>query len=117
MSFDSDWVLAAEQSARSFAAAHGTTYNFNWDNLWAAFEVGCFHVVVDFYRGPYHIALQNLTTAGEYRYLTTPNGNPDNFSFVRLTGPGGSFDLRQQVRVQSALDERISFTPDLVIVP
>ena len=77
MSFDSDWVLAAEQSARSFAAAHGTTYNFNWDNLWAAFEVGCFHVVVDFYRGPYHIALQNLTTAGEYRYLTTPNGNPD----------------------------------------
>jgi hypothetical protein len=117
MNFGPEWVQAAQESAQSFAAAHGTRYHFNWANLAAAFEVGCFHAVLDFYRGPYQLLPMNLTHFGEYKYLTTTNGNPANFSYVRLENAEGSFDLRQQVRVQSTIDQWIAFTPDLVVVP
>ncbi|MEO7594152.1 MAG: hypothetical protein ABI134_23270 [Byssovorax sp.] len=49
--------------------------------------------------------------------MTTPNGNPKNFSFVELrTTKGGFWQLRQQVRVRSHLHNDIAFTPDIVVV-
>ena len=59
---------------------------------------------------------ENLTSGGEYRYLTAPSGNPHNFSFLSLQSTTGTFELRQQVRVRSHLHDDIAFTPDLVVV-
>ena len=44
----------------------------------------------------YVLTLENLKD-NEYRYLTTPSGNPSNFSYVTLSGTDGEFELRQQV--------------------
>jgi hypothetical protein len=83
----------------------------------ASFEIGCFHALTEFYEQQgFVIRATNLTPSGEYKYLTSPNGNPNNFSFIRLISRKGTFELRQQVRIRSHLDPDIAFTPDLVVL-
>jgi hypothetical protein len=83
----------------------------------AAFEIGCFHAVVNLYGKSCRIATENLRT-GSYRYLTTPNGNPANFSYVKLEhqATGEKFEIRQQVRVRASINREIQFTPDLIVL-
>jgi hypothetical protein len=79
--------------------------------------VGCLHAVLRFYeKQGYMLALKNLTEDGEYRYLTSPAGNPNNYSFVLAKGPDGRFEIRQQVRIESHVNEAIRFTPDIVVL-
>jgi hypothetical protein len=49
----------------------------------------------------------------KYRYLTTPNGNPSNFSYVWTDG---EYEIRQQVRIKSHIDDEIAFTPDIIVL-
>lgn len=111
-----DWVKGVEKRAKDFAKKHSATYNKKKRELSASFEIGCFHALLNYYRGVgYNISVQNLVD-GEYRYLTTPNGNPDNFSYILLSGNDGFFELRQQVRIFSHLDGDIAFAPDIVVL-
>ncbi|MEZ4309569.1 MAG: hypothetical protein R3F14_16150 [Polyangiaceae bacterium] len=101
----------------AFAARHAKDYVFRDRELAGAFEIGCFlSLIADYDRQKATVTLHNLD-ANEFRYLTTPNGNPRNFSFVEVrTITGGFWQLRQQVRVRSHLHKDITFTPDIVLL-
>lgn len=110
------WVQEVEARVARFAADFGSVYRRTERELSASFEIGCFHALVDFYETKGHITPANLTEAGEYRYLTSPSGNPENFSHVIVEIEGVEFTIRQQVRIKSHIHPDIAFTPDLVVL-
>lgn len=111
------WVHDVEKSIAAFAAKYAKHYAFRDRELAGAFEIGCFlALIADYERQDLTVVPRNLE-ANEFRYLTTPNGNPSKFSFVELrTAAGGFWQLRQQVRVRSHLHNDITFTPDIVLI-
>lgn len=115
------WLQNAEKAVRSFAKQFGTVYRKTKRQVYASFEIGCFLSLVEFYKsGGFAVSLENLSTTkqgAEFKYLTTPSGNPHNFSFVKVERDARVFHIRQQVRVESHLNEEIRFTPDLVVLP
>jgi hypothetical protein len=112
------WVLAVEERIQDFAARFSAVYSVSEREVAASFEIGCFHALLDSYEDSCDLSPQNLNKAGEYRYLTTPSGNPANFSFVALRRKSGTaeYELRQQVRIRSHIHEDIMVTPDLVVL-
>jgi hypothetical protein len=114
---DLRWKGKAEKLAAAFAKEHRLVLSANERQLSAAFEIGALHALLRFYRAQgYVVSPQNLTADREYRYLTTPSGNPANYSYVTVAGLDGEFEIRQQVRVQSHADPHIAFTPDIVVL-
>ena len=112
-----DWIEAVERSAMEFSKKHSAIYSRTDRQLFAAFEIGCFLSIVGLYetRG-FDCTARNLTDQQEYRYLTSPNGNPANFSYVSAHSLAEECEIRQQVRVRSHLDPDIMFTPDLIVI-
>jgi hypothetical protein len=113
---DAAWLKKVEVLSSAFAKKHSLLLRSTERQLSASFEVGCFHAIVLFYELQNYRVLPVALVDGAYRYLTTPSGNPDNFSFVELEGQDGRFELRQQVRIESHVDSEICFTPDLVVL-
>jgi hypothetical protein len=112
-----NWLDRAEKLAKAFSKKHGVVMRVTDRQLSAAFEIGSLHALLRFYEAQgYQLEPKNLTDEGEYRYLTSPSGNPSNFSWVEATGPDGEFEIRQQVRIQSHIDGDIAFTPDIVVL-
>lgn len=110
------WLESAERLLRRFSTDHSLVLETNERQLSAAFEVACLHALLRYYKKQgYSLKLENLKD-GAYRYLTTPSGNPSNFSYVTLAGTDGEFEVRQQVRVESHVAEDIRFTPDLIVL-
>ena len=111
------WLAEVSRLADAFAKKHGHLLGLSERHLSAAFEIGSLHALLRYYESQqYVLEPANLTANGEYRYLTSPSGNPANFSYVRARGPDGVFEVRQQVRVESHVDERICFTPDIIVM-
>ena len=110
------WVAQIEAKMAAFATQHRLVFTHTARQVSASFEIGCFHALSEFYARSFTITPENLTATGEYRYLTSPSGNPENFSYLRLTSGDVEFELRQQVRIRSHLHGDIAFTPDLVVV-
>lgn len=111
------WLKNVEKAVRKFAEDHRLVFRVTDRQLSAAFEIGCFHALLRYYEGQaYELMPQNLTEEGQYRYLTSPSGNPRNFSFIGATGADGEFEIRQQVRIESHVNEDIRFTPDIVVL-
>ncbi len=109
------WARDVEDRIMRFAADFGAVYRRSERELSASFEIGCFHALVDFYRTKGNVNPANLSD-GEYRYLTSPSGNPENFSYVIADIEGERFSIRQQVRIRSHIHPDIAFTPDLVVL-
>lgn len=111
------WLASAKSLADGFASKHKIVLSTPERQVSAAFEIGAFHALLRFYDGQkYALTPRNLIDTTEYRYLTSPSGNPNNFSFVEARGKDGRFEIRQQVRVRSHVDPNITFTPDLLVV-
>jgi len=111
------WVRRAERLVSDFAKRHGHTYAKSKRQLYAAFEVGCYLALVRRYeQDGYPCEIQNLEKGRSFRFLTTPSGNPANFSYVVVGGGAGNVQVRQQVRVRSHIDPEIAFTPDIVVL-
>lgn len=110
------WLKDVEKSVKRFAKNHFINYHKTKRELSASFEIGCFHALLNYYEGmSYTLTPENLVDK-KYRYLTTPNGSPTNFSYIHMSGPDGNFDIRQQVRIYSHIDKDIAFAPDLVVL-
>lgn len=111
------WLESVENAVASFASKHRLLFSTTERQLAAAFEIGCLHAVLNYYLDQsYSLAVKNLTQTNEYRYLTSPSGNPANFSYVLASGKDGAFEIRQQVRIESHINEDIHFTPDIVVI-
>jgi hypothetical protein len=111
------WLSQAQKLVEAFAKKHGAVMRITDRQLSAAFEIGSLHALLRFYESQgYRLKPRNLNDEGEYRYLTSPSGNPSNFSWVEAIGSDGEFEIRQQVRIQSHIDDDIAFTPDIVVL-
>ncbi|MDO9504248.1 hypothetical protein [Hydrogenophaga sp.] len=110
------WLTSADILMAKFANDHSLVLRATERQLSAAFEIACFQALLYFYKKQGYTPTLADLHQGEYRYLTSPAGNPANFSFVRLAGPDGEFEVRQQVRIESHVDTDIRFTPDLVVL-
>jgi len=110
------WVTRVERAMTAFAQRFQLTVSARQRAVAASFEIGCFLSLVRFYSKVGTTTVENVTSEGEFRYLTSPNGNPANFSYVAMQIAGELFELRQQVRVRSHLDPDIAFTPDVVVL-
>ncbi|MGB9905126.1 MAG: hypothetical protein ACPLQO_10750 [Desulfotomaculales bacterium] len=114
----SNWLNQVILFMNNFAEKYSVYYSKTFYEISAAFEIGCFLSLVKYYESKgCTVKPKNLGENNEYRYLTTPNGNPDNFSFLSLEKNEKHFQLRQQVRILcSHIDQEIAFTPDIVVI-
>lgn len=111
------WKRRAESLIKKFEREYSSTYVKQERKYFALFEIGCFLTLLDAYRkNGFLIKTKNLNDDGNYRYLTTPSGNPDNFSYILLSKNSVKYQLRQQVRIAVSKDKRIYFTPDIVVI-
>lgn len=111
-----EWVKSAESLIKRFERQYSKIYVRKEREYYALFEIGCFLSLVDVYKKKkFTISAKNLTD-GVFRYLTTPNGDPANFSYIEISKGNKKYQIRQQVRVASAKDERIYFTPDILVI-
>ena len=118
MTIMSNWLVTVNNMIKEFSDKHSAYYVKSERELFASFEIGCFLSLIDFYesRGC-SVSLINLDEkTNQFKYLTTPSGNPDNFSYVFLKSENSQFEIRQQVRVKSHIDSEISFTPDIIVL-
>lgn len=109
------WVEEVEKSIENFAKTYKLTYARKERELSASFEIGCLHALTDFYEKTCSLQPVNLQD-GKFRYLTTPSGNPANFSYILGASGSDIFEIRQQVRVRSYLDPDVAFTPDMLVI-
>lgn len=110
------WVAAVEGRMRQFALMHSMVLTQTKRQVSAAFEIGCFHALAEFYDLKFGVTPCSLGQEGEYRYLTTPSGDPRNYSYLSLRCSDREFELRQQVRIRSHAHPEIAVTPDLVVI-
>lgn len=113
---DADWLASLGQRLEEFAQKHEYTYSKSRRHVSASFEIGCFLALATFYEREGSVSPQNLRD-GEYRYLTTPAGVPENFSYLEVTIGTEAFHIRQQLRVRSHLHADIAFSPDIIVLP
>ena len=110
------WIANVEAASAEFVGRFGSVYSLSDKALSGIFEIGCFLSIVNDYEKQ-GVTIEGLNLVeNQFRYLTTPNGNPNNFSYIRLTKSGKSWELRQQVRVCSHLHDDVNFTPDIVVI-
>ncbi len=111
-----EWLDEVCDSMERFSRRYSLLYQKTKRELYASFEIGCFLALIRYYETMgCTIQPENLIDR-EYRYLTTPNGNPSNFSYATCFTGSEAFDIRQQVRIVSHIDSRIAFTPDIVVL-
>lgn len=111
------WIVEVEKRMKSFADKYSHAYAKTQREQSGFFEIGCFLTLADDYASQgFEVTTENPDDKGAYRYLTSPNGNPRNFSFLRIVKQDCSFDLRQQVRVRSPHHDDIAFTPDMAVL-
>jgi hypothetical protein len=113
---DKAWLSRVEQKVKLFSNRYGVLYRNKQRERAASFEIGCLHMLLGNYESVGEISPKNLTDIGEFRYLTSPTGNPNNFSWIECTIDGATFQIRQQVRVKSHWHNDIAFCPDIVVL-
>ena len=111
-----NWSKQATNLIKRFERQYSNTYVRKEREYYALFEIGCFLSLIDMYeKKKFNIKAKNLKD-GIFRYLTTPNGDPDNFSYIEISKETETYQIRQQVRIVTSKDERIYFTPDIVVI-
>lgn len=118
MSIQDSWIKDIELDVEKFATEHRVVLGTFSKLPSALFEIGALHLIARFYAGRRgtKVTPENLQEDG-YKYLTTPSGNPKNFSYIKVQHAGGNFEIRQQVRVRNWHSPEIMFTPDMVVIP
>lgn len=110
------WLHTASDLMNQFSEKHKLILTKTERQLSASFEIGCLHALLKLYEKRGYNATPKNLNGNTYKYLTTPSGNPENFSYVEITGPDGEFEVRQQVRIESHVAPDIQFTPDIVVL-
>jgi len=113
---DEAWIATVTTAVKAFCREYKVIYAVKARERAASFEIGCLHMLLTNYEQVGALLPMNLNEKGEFRYLTSPNGNPENFSWIQLSVNGRDFQIRQQVRVQSHWHNDIAFCPDIVVL-
>lgn len=113
------WVDQVTTMMEEFASNYGVVYSQKERVISAYFEIGCLLALKDFYEsnGFIGVIMNQDKSDGSYRYLTTPSGNPVNFSYLLMTKGETKIEIRQNVRILSHIGDDIAFTPDIIVLP
>lgn len=112
------WEQQVLDAMREFASDYSVVYSKKEREISAYFEIGCLLSLIEFYEScGFEGTVCNPAEDRSYRYLTTPNGNPANFSYMLMVKAEEKIEIRQQVRISSYVGDNISFTPDIVVIP
>jgi hypothetical protein len=116
-SLTNTWVEEVQSAMKNFADKYSKTYAKSERQIAAYFEIGCFLAIIEFYEeAGFEVTIQNTAKDGSFRYLTTPNGNPENFSYLLMKKDKEQIEIRQQVRILSHVGDDVTFTPDIVVI-
>lgn len=106
-----------------FLNVHRSTFAQEVDRTSAFFEIAVFNDVVRYYEANgFHVEPKNLRPKKrQFVYALSPNAKPENASYFHATKaykrkPNREFELRHNVRIQSAHDERVFVSPDYAVI-
>jgi hypothetical protein len=110
---------------QTFLNNYGKAINREVEKISTLFEITCYNYVIEYYvnQGFTLIPRNPKKSENFFVYKTSPSGNLTNYSYFEArkqiqTNKGLqeiSFDIRQNVPVQSNHDFDVYFTPDIVI--
>lgn len=84
------------------------------------FEMTCYNLVIQYYeKKGYELEVQSLQ-GGKFKYKCSPTGQLKNFSYFKATkkdkqGLGEVVYIYHNATAQSAFDEKVFTTPDIVV--
>lgn len=107
----------------AFLSTHGATLAQEAKRTSSFFELAAYNDLVKFYEVKgYVVTPKNLKGSGkDFIYALSPNAKPENCSYFMAkkkykNGEIFRFEIRHNVRVQSAHDDEIYITPDYVVI-
>jgi hypothetical protein len=112
-----------QDSISKFLSLHGAIFIQNAKKTSAFFELAVYNDLVKFYeRAGYEVRPWNLLgPLKAFIYALSTNAKPKNCSYFTVTrryqnGDQRTFEVRHNLRVQSAHDEDVFFSPDYAVV-
>ncbi len=106
-----------------FMNIHRSTFAQEVDRTSAFFEIAVFNDVVRYYdTNGYLVEPKNLRPKKrQFVYALSPNAKPENVSYFHITKvykktPNREFEVRHNIRVQSAHDNRVFVSPDYAVI-
>lgn len=109
-----------EDELKSFANKHKTIIHDHSDKISDYFEIACYNMVIKYYEIiGYHMTVCNEKD-GKFKYKCSPNGHLGNFSYfsAQKENEDGTYDtfyVFHNATVQSAHDNNVFTTPDIVV--
>lgn len=109
-----------EKELIDFSNKHRTVLAEHSKRISDYFEMSCFNMVVQYYeKKGYKLEVQNLQ-GGKFKYKCSPNGLLKNFSYFKAVknvtqGLADTVYLYHNATVQSAFDNQVYTTPDIVV--
>lgn len=108
-------IAEFEKELTSFANKFRTTIAGHSKHISSYFEMSCYNMIIQYYeKKGYSSSVENLI-AGRFRFKCSPTGHLEKFSYIKLTKDDNSYRLYHNASVQSAYDNDIYTTPDIVV--
>ncbi|WP_284619285.1 hypothetical protein [Aquabacterium humicola] len=112
-----------QREITAFLAQHQSLFSQQIKKTSAFFEIACYNDLVKFYENTgFAVKPENAQSRGkEFVYALSPSAKPERCSYFVATrtyqSQGGvSFEIRHNVRVQSAHDAGVFVSPDYVVI-
>lgn len=107
-----------EKDLVEFANKYKTIVQDHSSKISDYFEISCYNMIIRYYEQTgYNMQVCNMK-GGKFRYKCSPTGHLENFSYFSATSKddsGDVFYVFHNATVQSAHDERVFTTPDIVV--
>jgi len=106
-----------------FLSDYGAVFNQQAKRTSAFFELAVYNDIVKFYEANgYIVSVENIKKkTGDFTYALSPNAKPEKCSYFLATKqykkkPSISFEVRHNLRIQSAHSQDIFMSPDYAVV-
>lgn len=108
-----------EKDIMDFARIHNAHFKEHAKRVSDYFEMSCYNMIIHYYENlGFKMEVQNLLN-GDFRYKFSPSGLLQNFSYFKGTknveGVKSEIYIFHNATVQSAHDEEVYTTPDIVV--
>lgn len=108
-------VAEFEKELTSFANKYRTIVADHSKRISDYFEMSCYNMIVHYYElKGFSSSVENMK-AGKFRFKCSPTGLLENFSYMSLKKDKTTYRLYHNASVQSAHDDNIYTTPDIVV--
>ena len=112
-----------QKQISGFLTKYHATFTQEINKTSAFFELAAYNDLVKFYEtNTYNVEPKNLKGAGnDFVYALSPNAKPSNCSFFSVkkkyqNGEVWDFEIRHNLRIQSAHDPNIFISPDYAVI-